>query len=46
MFYLKWWMCECGQTAGHVRGHEEYFESWRMVVLHLGQLKAFKGKES
>lgn len=20
MFYLKWGLCECGQTAGHVRG--------------------------
>lgn len=28
MFYLKQWMCECGQTAGHVRGHKEHFESW------------------
>lgn len=44
MFYLKRWMCECGQTGGHVRGLEEYLESWWRKCL-AGRKKEFKGPD-
>lgn len=58
MFYLKWWMCEAGQTVGNVAGHSVHFEMVvkkmvvrnlflnRFMVKDLGQSKAFKRRRS